>query len=71
MLKKTVLMSIKTSPKIRSTETCKNVAKIALNIDNVYLNVRLETCVRVLRSGAMWMPRGGHIGALLDGQCHM
>jgi hypothetical protein len=64
-------MSTKTSPKIRSTETCKNVSKIALNIDNVYLNVRDETCVTVLRSGAMWKPRWGHIGALMDGQCHM
>ena len=71
MLKETALMSTKTSPKIRLTETCKNVAKIALNIDNVYHNVGDETCVRVLRSGAMWMPRGGHIGALLDGQCHV
>jgi hypothetical protein len=32
-----------TSPKIRSTETCKNMAKIALNMDNVYLDVPVLT----------------------------
>ena len=65
------MMSTKTSPKIGSTETCKNMAKIALNIVNVYLNMRFETCVWVLRSGAMWMPCQGHISSLFDGQCHM
>ena len=62
---------MKTSPKIGSTETCQNMAKIELNMHNVYLNVRYETCNWVLRSGAMWMPRGGHISALFDGHCHM
>jgi hypothetical protein len=32
-----------TSPKIRSTETCKKMAKIALNMDNVYLDVHVLT----------------------------
>jgi hypothetical protein len=32
-----------TSPKIGSTKTCKNMAKIALNMDNVYLDVPVLT----------------------------
>jgi hypothetical protein len=32
-----------TSPKIGSTETCKKMAKIALNMDNVYLDVPVLT----------------------------
>ena len=65
------MMSTETSPKIRSTETCKNMLKIAQNIDNVHLDVRFETCVWVLECGAMWMPRWCHIGATFDGQRHM
>ena len=41
--KKTGMMSMKTSPKIGSTETCKNMGKIALNMDNVYLDVPVLT----------------------------
>jgi hypothetical protein len=33
----------KTSPKIGSTKTCKKMAKIALNMDNVYLDVPVLT----------------------------
>ena len=58
-------MSTETSPKIRSNETCKNMAKIALNMDNIYLDVRCETCVWVVGLGAMWAPRWCHVGAPL------
>jgi hypothetical protein len=40
-------------------------------MENVYIDECYETCVSVLRSGAMWRPRRGHINAIFHGQCHV
>ena len=70
MSKKTWTMSTWTSPKIGSTETCKNMQKFAVNGENVYIDKRYETCVPAHRTGAMWRPRQGHVNAVFHGQCH-